>query len=73
VGYLGSAIVPANQVLGSVSDNAWGVNGGGGVSVALGESGAELFAEVRYHYAHTAPTTTSIVPITFGLRFASHR
>ena len=72
-GYLGSAIVPANQVLGSVSDNAWGVNGGGGVSVALGESGAELFAEVRYHYAHTAPTTTSIVPITFGLRFAGHR
>jgi hypothetical protein len=38
--------VPANQILGSVSDNAWGVNGGGGVSVALGESGAELFAEV---------------------------
>ncbi|MGZ7031946.1 MAG: hypothetical protein ACXVIJ_08235 [Thermoanaerobaculia bacterium] len=43
------------------------------MSVALGESGAELFAEVRYHYAHTAPTTTSIVPITFGLRFAGHR
>jgi hypothetical protein len=68
-GYLGSAIVPSNQVLGSVSDNAWGVNGGGGVSVGLGQSGAELFAEVRYHYADTSPTTTSIVPIAFGARF----
>jgi hypothetical protein len=68
-GYLGSEIVPANQVLGSVSRNAWGVNGGGGVSVALGHSGAELFAEVRYHYAHINPTRTSIVPVTFGVRF----
>ena len=72
-GYLGSALVPANQVLGSVSDNAWGVNGGGGVSVALGQSGAELFAEVRYHYAHENPTTTAIVPVTFGVRFLGNR
>jgi hypothetical protein len=69
-GYLGSALVPANQVLGSVSDNAWGVNGGGGVAVALGHSGAAFFAEVRYHYAHMKPTTTSIVPVTFGIRFS---
>jgi hypothetical protein len=72
-GYLGSEIVPANQVLGSVSNNAWGVNGGGGVSVVIGHSGAELFAEVRYHYAHTSPTTTSIVPVSFGIRFSGQR
>jgi opacity protein-like surface antigen len=72
-GYLGSAIVPANQVIGSVSDNAWGVNGGGGVSVALGQSGVDVFAEIRYHYAHMNPTTTSIVPITFGVRFGGQK
>jgi hypothetical protein len=72
-GYLGSTIVNANQVLGSVSNNAFGVNGGGGVSVALGESGAELFAEVRYHRANTNPTTTSIVPVMFGVRFGGQR
>jgi hypothetical protein len=72
-GYLGSAVVPANQVLGSVTRNAWGVNGGGGVAAALGHSGAELFAEVRYHYAHMNPTITSIVPITFGVRFTGQR
>src|SRR5258707_1070007 len=58
-GYLGSVLVPANQVLGSVSENAWGVNGGGGVTVMLGTSGVELFGEVRYHYAHTTPTKTT--------------
>jgi hypothetical protein len=69
-GYIGSEVVPANQVLGSVSNNAWGVNGGGGVSVALGESGAALFAEVRYHYARMNPTPTSVVPVSFGIRFS---
>jgi hypothetical protein len=72
-GYLGSAIVPANQVLGSVSDNAFGVNGGGGVAVLLGRSGTEAFVEIRYHHADTNPTATSIVPVTFGLRFARGR
>jgi len=68
-GYVGSAIVPANQIIGSVSDNAWGLNGGGGVTYGLGQSGAEVFAEVRYHYyAHTTPTITSIY--AGGLRCA---
>jgi hypothetical protein len=65
--------VPANQVLGSVSDNAWGANGGGGVSFGLGHSGAAFFAEARYHYAHMNPTRTSIVPITFGIRLTGNQ
>jgi hypothetical protein len=68
-GYLGSAVVPANQVLGSVSENTWGANGGGGVAVELGHSGTEFFTEVRYHWAHTNPTRTTLVPITFGVRY----
>jgi hypothetical protein len=72
-GYLGTAVVPANQVLGSVSDNAWGANIGGGVSVPLGSSGVDFFAEVRYHYAHTNPTATAVVPVSFGIRFNAGR
>jgi hypothetical protein len=41
-----------------------------GGAVASGQSGAAFFAEVRYHYAHMKPTTTSIVPVTFGIRFS---
>jgi hypothetical protein len=61
--------VPANQVLGSVSDNAFGANGGGGLLFALGDSGVSAFVEVRYHYARTSPTSTTVVPVSFGLRF----
>src|ERR1700716_323686 len=42
-GYLGSAVVQANQVLGSVRDNALGANIGGGVAGALGAGGAAFF------------------------------
>jgi hypothetical protein len=70
-GYLGSALVPANQILGSVTDNAIGANGGGGVSFMLGDSGASLYVEVRYDWAHTLGTSTTVTPVAFGIRFGS--
>jgi opacity protein-like surface antigen len=72
-GYLGSEIVPANQVLGSVSDNAFGGNIGGGVAMPIGRSGTQVFAEVRYHRAATSPTSTAVVPVSFGVRFSGSR
>jgi hypothetical protein len=69
-GYVGSAVVPANQILGSVTSDAFGGNFGGGVSVKLGDSGAAAFAELRYHYANTKPMSTSVVPVSFGIRWA---
>jgi opacity protein-like surface antigen len=72
-GYLGTAIVPANQVLGTVSDNAFGGNVGGGVSVPLGGSGADFFVDVRYHIANTRGSKTSLVPVSFGIRFTGGR
>jgi hypothetical protein len=72
-GYLGPAIVPADQVLGSVTKDAFGANAGGGVAFKLGESGTAVFAEVRYHYANTKPTSTSVVPVTVGLRWSGSR
>jgi hypothetical protein len=72
-GYVGTAIVPANQVIGSVSQNAFGGSIGGGALVALGTGPADLFVEVRYHRANTSPASTSLVPITFGIRFDGGR
>jgi opacity protein-like surface antigen len=68
-GYIGSEFVPANRLLGSVTSNAFGGNLGGGVSIPLGASGSELFAEVRYHYANTKATSTTVVPVSFGFRW----
>lgn len=68
-GYVGSEIVPANQVLGSVTSNAFGGNIGGGVGVPLGSSGSEIFVDVRYHRARTKSTPTSVLPVSFGLRW----
>jgi Outer membrane protein beta-barrel domain len=67
-GVFASAVVPANQVLGSVTRDAGGFNAGGGISVSLGE-GVRVFAESRWHRAYHNPTNTTIIPITFGLRF----
>jgi hypothetical protein len=69
-GYTGPEIVPAHQLLGSVTTNALGGNVGGGISIPIGQSGVEAFGEVRYHYANTAGTFTTMMPISFGLRLA---
>jgi opacity protein-like surface antigen len=69
-GYVGSVLVPADQILGSVTKDSVGANVGGGVLFSLGGSGTALFAEVRYHFANTKPTSTAIVPVTFGVRWA---
>jgi hypothetical protein len=60
--------VPTTTVLGSISQNKGGINGGGGVSFRIrGDSNTKIFAEARYHYLYTNPVRTSILPVTFGL------
>jgi opacity protein-like surface antigen len=61
--------VPANQVLASNSVYKPGFNGGAGFSIPLGGSKVKLFAEARYHFMYTAPRGTSILPVTFGIRW----
>jgi opacity protein-like surface antigen len=64
------AAVPANTVLGSFTQNKGGWNAGAGVSVRVkGDSNAKLFAESRYHYVYTTPVRTTVLPVTFGLRW----
>jgi hypothetical protein len=67
-GYFGPALVPANQVLGSYSQNvgAWDV--GGGVNIPLPRARFKLYVEARYYDGMTG-THTTLVPITVGLRW----
>jgi hypothetical protein len=68
-GYVGPAIVPVNQVLGSVTSNAGGANAGLGMTIGLGHSGMKFYGEIRYHYAATHRSRTQMLPITFGVRW----
>ena len=61
--------VPANQVLASTSVYKGGVNGGMGFSVPLGSSKVKIFAEARYHHMYTRPRATTMIPVSFGLRW----
>jgi hypothetical protein len=46
-----------------------GVNGGVGFSIRLSDSGWKFYVESRYHYAFTNPVASTLIPVTFGLRF----
>ncbi|MGH9674938.1 MAG: outer membrane beta-barrel protein [Bryobacteraceae bacterium] len=62
--------IPVDTVIGSFSQNKGGLNIGGGFSVRVkGDSNTKIFAETRYHYLYTSPSATSVMPITFGLRW----
>lgn len=62
--------VPLTDVLASFTQNKGGLDIGGGVSFRVrGDSNAKIFAETRYHYIFTSPVRTTILPVTFGLRW----
>jgi Outer membrane protein beta-barrel domain len=68
-GYFFPVNVPANQVIGSFGTTKFGMNGGGGFTVRLGNSNLKLFGEARYIKMYTQGTSTSVLPVTFGLRY----
>ncbi len=68
-GYYGPALVPANQVLGSVSQNAGVWDVGGGFNFPLPRTRAKLYLEARYFDGLTNNTHTSLVPLTLGVRW----
>jgi hypothetical protein len=53
--------------LGSASENHWGFNAGAGVKLPL--SGFNTFLEARYHHISENGTSTSFIPVTFGIVF----
>lgn len=62
-------LIPADQVLGTITDDGIGGNAGVGVSWRIGDSDAHVFLEARYHYADVGSIVTRMIPITIGLRF----
>lgn len=70
--------VPVENIIGERSSTDFGMNFGGGVNVALGES-ASFYVEARYHYiwgpqvqgatGDTKKANGQFFPITFGFRF----
>jgi opacity protein-like surface antigen len=64
-----NALVPANKVLGDITDDGPGGSLGAGFDFKLGQSGLKFFTEARYHYASTGRVPTRMVPVTFGVRW----
>jgi hypothetical protein len=64
-----NGVFPADVTIASHSSNAGGINIGAGLTVSAGKSGAHLYAEVRYHHAFTDGVDTTVLPITFGIRW----
>ena len=63
-----NGIFPTDVTVGSRTVSAGGFNVGGGLGFHLG-AGANFYAEVRYHRAFTKEVNTSVLPLTFGIRW----
>lgn len=68
-GYFGPALVPVNQVLGTVTDNAGVWDIGGGMNFALPNTSWKLYLQARYYNGMTTGRHTTFVPITLGFRW----
>ena len=68
-GYYTPVLIPANQVLGSFTQNAGVWDVGGGANFDLPRTRAKIFAEVRFYSGLTPNQHTTMVPITVGLRW----
>jgi opacity protein-like surface antigen len=64
-----NGIFPTQVTVGSRSSNAGGFNVGGGFTFKVGSTSTNIYAEVRYHKAFTQNIDTTVLPVTFGLRW----
>jgi len=64
-----SGVVTKDVTIASSASTAFGVNGGIGFTVKVGDPRYRLYVEARYHYAPTMRISTQIIPVTMGIRF----
>jgi hypothetical protein len=67
-GYFYNALVPVNQVLGTITRDGAGGSLGAGFDFGMSH-GTTFFTEARYVYAGTGSLPTRVVPVTFGFRW----
>jgi hypothetical protein len=53
----------------SKGNSAGGLNAGVGFTIRLGDKGWKFYTESRYTYAWSNRIPTTLIPVTFGLRF----
>lgn len=68
-GLFGSALILVNQVLGTFTSNSGAFDVGGGINIRPAKSGPYLYVEARYFRGFTSNSDTSVVPISFGIRW----
>jgi hypothetical protein len=64
-----NGLVSSTVTLHAGSANGFGYNAGGGITFRIGESHVKVFTEVRYHHAFMHAVDTTVVPLTFGIRY----
>jgi Outer membrane protein beta-barrel domain len=62
-------IFPTTVTIASRTSSAPGFNVGGGIAFRVKQSSANIYAEVRYHRAFTKDVDTTVLPLTFGVRW----
>jgi hypothetical protein len=63
------ALIPADQVLGTIVRDGPGGSIGAGFSIPIRETGAKFYSEIRFHYADNGGIPTRMIPWTIGIRF----
>jgi hypothetical protein len=64
-----NGLVSSNVTLRSGSSDGFGYNAGAGITFRIRESYFKVFAEVRYHHAFQHGVDTTVLPLTFGIRY----
>ena len=64
-----SGMITGNQTLRGSSSTAFGLNGGFGFTVRVGDAPYRVYVESRYHYAPMQGINTQLITITIGIRY----
>lgn len=65
-----NGLVQTSNVLATHGVSSGGVNGGGGITINLTDSGFKFYIEARYHYSpQGGHISTQIVPVSLGFRW----
>jgi hypothetical protein len=64
-----NGLVSSNVTLHSGSADSFGYNVGAGITFRIRESYFKAFTEVRYHHAFHQGIDTTVLPLTFGIRY----